>query len=675
MISGCPDLAEASPEDTGLDPSFISLLKAVGKKLYELELSQQMYVRDSSAKIEAPPTPTLETVAMDPIEKVEKWQQSDLHLGSPAKEYTGLPSATSCYGSLPPSPTMETSTPCKGPHQHPLTAISPTPHEHDSGYPGSDRSAMRLQLLSLHKQGSTSSSYSGGRKPLILSNVEEERAAASTNNLKNECTSATSRKTTGKRAASMHTTYLNSVTDLSSDERSMFDTKVDDNHLREEKVDGTEEDDEHYPIVPEKYQQTLVALTPGSTSGSRQRQQQPMILATQIDQEIMELRNFFEDHREEMMTLIQENSQELIFPPIDSAITPRRKQRLKARKYEIEQMLSAESGTDFEMERRQEFEKRRRAKKRKDAAAMMINQQQYFHHKQQQQEGLHLQQHHSAIVPDFAIGQQQPNQNQEQQKISAFFPNVDPGLTASGPYSSRHGGGTEVDSAQGPIFIPKLPLDDLWTEKSGDERFCDPRSFDFNQSLASIPSLAQNEEVHPKIAKPGRPKSCERTKSTRTNYGPEIHQQQQSIQVRSQSVADLLHQNPGNSPPNVVIVHSCCRHSSTDRSDRNGSGSSCTNRGRKSSCSNSHHLKEGHKKRGGSSNRKKTKAKMVIYHILSRSRSNNETNKTFFLIYLQEMKALLATLEQANQMAKALRERSQDIVQVLGQEIQTMKET
>ena len=39
------------------------------------------------------------------------------------------------------------------------------------------------------------------------------------------------------------------------------------------------------------------------------------------------------------------------------------------------------------------------------------------------------------------------------------------------------------------------------------------------------------------------------------------------------------------------------------------------------------------------------------------------------------MKALLATLEQANQMAKALRERSQDIVQVLGQEIQTMKET
>ena len=39
------------------------------------------------------------------------------------------------------------------------------------------------------------------------------------------------------------------------------------------------------------------------------------------------------------------------------------------------------------------------------------------------------------------------------------------------------------------------------------------------------------------------------------------------------------------------------------------------------------------------------------------------------------MKALLATLEQANLMAKTLRERSQDIVQVLGQEIQTMKKT
>ena len=603
MISGCPDLTGVPPNETGLDPSFIELLKAVGKKLYEMDLNSSS--SSVAAEREVAPTPkhhpttqvdppTLESVAMDPIEKVEQWQQGDLRLASPSKEVP--PSATSCYGSLPPSPTIETSTPFKGSsHQHPLTAISPTPFEQDSGYPGSDRSAMRLQMFSLHKQGSTSSSYSGGRKNMILSNVEEERAAAAAamNPRKETSGLAVGSSCVEKKAASMHTTYLNSVTDLSSDERSMFEVKG----VGEEDQDEITE--ERYPIVPEKY------LHPQRPAGGRggapmkRQQQQPMILATQIDQEIMELRNFFEDHREEMMTLIHDNSQELVFPPIGS-ITPRKKQRLKARKSEIERMMSAESGTDFEIERRQEFEKRRRIKKR-----------------------LTHPQNAGPITPEFILGQtqqqqqhlhsphQQPQQEEQHQKISAFFPNVDPSLGSTAAYSSRLGG-TEVDSAQGPIFIPKLPLDDLWTEKSGDERLRDPRSFDFNQSLVSIPSLAQTEEAPPARQEQQRPKTCERTKRAPTNPEDDVYYHQGHSQMRSQSVADLLHQNTTNSPPNVVIVHSCCRHSTTDRSEKNCCHSS-TNRGRKSSCSNSHHSSaKGSKSRSSSSkNKKRSQAKKV----------------------------------------------------------------
>ena len=68
-------------------------------------------------------------------------------------------------------------------------------------------------------------------------------------------------------------------------------------------------------------------------------------ITTQIDKEIVELRNFFDDHREEMMSLIKENSQEL-FPKDPAAarhVNPRVESQIH--KLSLERRGSCESST------------------------------------------------------------------------------------------------------------------------------------------------------------------------------------------------------------------------------------------------------------------------------------------------------------------------------------------
>ncbi len=163
------------------------------------------------------------------------------------------------------------------------------------------------------------------------------------------------------------------------------------------------------------------------------------ILASQIDQEIAELRNFFDDHREEMLSLISaEQAPQSKDVPMASTgcspitfdhqtkTSPKRSSRRKPSKKACQLIgdTSEETCPDVQEERRQEFEKFRTQKKLKRG-------------KQQ---------------PQFAIGQPMTS-TAEQGKISALFPRV---LDDS---AGRHV--PTIDGDQ--VFIPKLNLDDQWS--------------------------------------------------------------------------------------------------------------------------------------------------------------------------------------------------------------------
>ena len=162
------------------------------------------------------------------------------------------------------------------------------------------------------------------------------------------------------------------------------------------------------------------------------------ILAQQIDQEINELRNFFEDHREEMLSLLSDQQagkrsmtsagcSPIVFE--NSQKSPKRANITKRRQMRRNQFISdSEESRDVQEERRQEFEKFKQKKQRRK--------------------------------PQFALGQPLSN-NSENNRISALFPN----LRETQDLSGRHV--PTVDGDQ--IFIPKLNLDDQWSMEDNNE--------------------------------------------------------------------------------------------------------------------------------------------------------------------------------------------------------------
>ena len=173
------------------------------------------------------------------------------------------------------------------------------------------------------------------------------------------------------------------------------------------------------------------------------------VWAQQIEQEVVELRNIYEDHREEMMSILSHEKQQksmtstgcspidfLLPPETTSALnSPRKSRKNKARPQA--QFLVSDSDQDgrlcnLQEERRQEFEKFKKKK-------MKI--------KQQQQ-----------LSPKFAIGQAVQDVS-----ISALFPQVNSTLN-NGATEEKTNEGRHVATMDGDqVFIPKLNLEDQWS--------------------------------------------------------------------------------------------------------------------------------------------------------------------------------------------------------------------
>jgi len=179
------------------------------------------------------------------------------------------------------------------------------------------------------------------------------------------------------------------------------------------------------------------------------------ILAQQIDQEILELRNFFDDHREEMLFLISDQPQTqaakklttsagcspIVFESQQKSNSPKRSSRRRNQvvRNSTNQFICSDSeeSHDVQEERRADFEKFRNQKKLK------------------------------RKVPQFAIGQPLSNDNL---KISALFPRLEDTNCQperedlSGPSGTPTADGRHVPTIDGnQVFIPKLNLDDQWS--------------------------------------------------------------------------------------------------------------------------------------------------------------------------------------------------------------------
>ncbi len=228
------------------------------------------------------------------------------------------------------------------------------------------------------------------------------------------------------------------------------------------------------------------------------------ILASQIDQEIIELRNLYEHHREEMMTLASKGNllqnkpivqQHNIDTQTMAIRSPTKQPRMFASRQSASKCFESESDSvdlSLQEERRLEFQQRRRLrqlqKKRHpvDVGADVRH----------RQSGNDVSRNNKDVLvqPKFAIGSlTSPVAQNKNPGISSFFPpvccsSIEP---KNHPASSLDvADGRRVALADGDeIFIPKLDLEELVSEGSenfGGPRQRDPRSFDFNQSLDQV---------------------------------------------------------------------------------------------------------------------------------------------------------------------------------------------
>jgi len=648
--------------------------------------------------------------SLDPIEKVRKW---NVEAKCRTKRTSGGGHHTSsCYGSLPTSP----SPPAEGEEEDKEDGmkttskmISPAPGELDSGYPGSDRSTVHyysLKGLSPASHGQQGQKRGDARQ---LFNLEEEERSHSQRSVRVEPESATAtlpvrahgdlmasadssslpsdyapspsngrtrsprRRRVNNRARRLfpvsaaaaaaatteppssatlkppdaHRTYLHSVTDLSSDERSMFEDAAEDQQIRPQLPSPvpTEAAGPSQSLhLPSEIKQ------PMSSACSTSRQ--PAALAQQIDREILELRSFFDDHREEMMSMLHEGHAEANAPvhynsePV-AAISPDQLMHFHADLGPKRRGSAADSGTDvgdLAEERRREFERRRQQRasnKKKHIQQQLIR---------------------SSSSPVHVVdGQCEP---QKRNSISALFPKMS-ASSAGGSAEANKASTCSLDVGQhgrhvtapdgSSVFIPRLHLDDVWT----DEEARDPRSFDFHQSLASINQHRgagggdghHQRQIVPPSAAPGYPArvACsERDIAASCSSTAEL--------IRSQSTGHLAfgpaggaHSARGQPQQPLVVVQTCCRGCNGQKYHPEQPSASA--RVRHASASTSTH------------NLSSSLAALSVGSARSKRKSKSKSKAR------KELKQLLASLEQANKLAVSLKERSEDLMLAMGDDL------
>ena len=253
------------------------------------------------------------------IRKVSDWQASIPTAPAPL---------SSCYGSLPASPTSPTNqsrdvsqfsrlvrdSASTSPLISPLFSsnnITNKTLEADSGCPGSDRSTLWFSYLHSKRMSPSTRSHSKSKENIMTSlyNLEEENQPQTGRSDQDEQMVVTPRdiltlnnqfvqsitienfETDQPKAKNFPFTSTPNgaeeyVTDLSDDEYEMLNAM---------KVNEEQSDPPQTPARSLKKLKACKSLFPGVESEA---------LAQQIDNEILELRNFFDDHREEMLYLL-----------------------------------------------------------------------------------------------------------------------------------------------------------------------------------------------------------------------------------------------------------------------------------------------------------------------------------------------------------------------------------
>ena len=233
------------------------------------------------------------------IQKVSDWQKS-----LPPTE--GPPVQSSCYGSLPASPTS----PCLDPNESHFNSINiprDKTQEIDSGCPGSDRSTLWLSYLASKRMSPSTRSNSKSKENVSnsLYNLEEESHLPSP-----KAKSLQSPVVTPRDIVNMNNDFVRSITiERQHSNKDILATSTPKNIVKDD-FSSDERDEAKLqsdvlatPVRSLKRLSTCKNLFPGVESHD---------LAQQIDNEILELRNFFDDHREEMMYLLHGNKDPLV---------------------------------------------------------------------------------------------------------------------------------------------------------------------------------------------------------------------------------------------------------------------------------------------------------------------------------------------------------------------------
>ena len=485
------------------------LVQEIGLKLRQLELKSGVTAQRTECAADAT---AATATGLDPITKVSNWRQAN----------------PSCYGSG--SVDADSSAPTKthnGDEDDDDDDSDCSPPGgggggFDSGYPGSDRSGVNRT----GRSGSLGFGGGGGGRRTILGNVLEEEGSARCDETESSIPSeyaSTKKLPPPPNIGVFHIVapaeddikqmaeeavddsllqpprgrqhlrgVLHSITDLSSDERSMF---------KSDRSAGGGQSSPHIPRNPPPASSTPrspTAQPQPPTSSALTTGRQPAVLAEQIDAEIVELRNFFDDHREEMMSLIKENSQELF--PKDPEHVQNFNPKTDCRIYKVndrrvrsdlasevtwrpnsDRRGSCESSTDAEYERRRmEFAKRRiqKTRKKQHLIQRLNNGGCAAEDKLDYSLG-------KAAEPKFVLGPVSATADNlagNNCGISSFFPPVSEYSGGGGgrndavdcrarvQYDFSAGGGSGgrlVEAADGgQVFVPKLNLDNLSTDAS-----------------------------------------------------------------------------------------------------------------------------------------------------------------------------------------------------------------
>lgn len=180
----------------------------------------------------------------------------------------------------------------------------------DSGCPGSDRSTLWFSYLQSKRISPSTRSNSKSKENIhnSLYNLEEETICS-------PIRTKSEHPVTPREIVNMNTDFVQSITIESNDLLRDLVPLEPENPLQvnnEERGDSYSSAEEvieghnnNFPATPAKSAtklKTCKNLFPGVESHD---------LAAQIDNEILELRNFFDDHREEMMFLLHGNKDEI----------------------------------------------------------------------------------------------------------------------------------------------------------------------------------------------------------------------------------------------------------------------------------------------------------------------------------------------------------------------------